>query len=224
MNGARVFKLLMLVIGIIIVNIVVLSPGLIGAKLMGGSAIATSAVATLLIMSLITLLVGSHALLFRPPLSRQHSPPLNHEQFELALIRHRGMRTLRQETELALSQLERMEKKKQALLQLLGERFNQSEMSYRRFISVVAAVEELFYGHIRGFINLLHLKQSAAMSAGVAAEASGYLGANEEILLKLDQLLSELSRLGSANYRDALGMPCMKDIDALISQTKYYKP
>jgi hypothetical protein len=50
------------------------------------------------------------------------------------------------------------------------------------------------------------------------------LGANEEILLKLDGLLAELARLGGADYRDVLLMPCMKDIDTLINQTKYYKP
>lgn len=223
MKAANIFKLLLLVSGIIVVNVAVLSPGLIGASLALGSPLATAAVATLLIMSLVVLLLGSHALLFGKSLSDRMPVMRTHEQYWLALIRYRGVRALKGETELALSQLERMEKKKQALLQLLGNRFNQSELTHRRFVSVIAAVEELFYQHISGLLGLLNFRKSEAMAAGSAAEAAGYLGANEEILHKLDQLLSELARLGSANYRDALDMPCMKDIDVLISQTKYYK-
>jgi hypothetical protein len=224
MKVANIFKLLLLISGIIVLNVTVLSPGLIGAKLIGGSKLATASVATVLIMSLAVLLFGSHALLYGKSPERRTPSMQSHEQYWLALSRYRGVRALKGEAELALSQLERMENKKQALLQLLGKRFNQSEMSHRRFVSVIAAVEELFYQHVRGLLGLLDLRDSAAMTAGNASEASGYLGANEEILHKLDQLLSELSRLGSANYRDALNMPCMKDIDALISQTKYYKP
>lgn len=223
MKAANIFKLLLLISGIIAVNVAVLSPGLIGASLNLGSPLAAASVATVLIMSLVVLLLGSHALLFGKSPPDRLPVMRTHEQYWLALIRYRGVRSLKGETELALSQLERMEKKKQALLQLLGNRFNQSELTHRRFVSVIAAVEELFYQHISGLLGLLSLRKSAAMEADSASEASGYLGANEEILHKLDQLLAELSRLGSANYRDALDMPCMKDIDALISQTKYYK-
>lgn len=224
MKVAKIFRLLLLISGIVVLNVTVLSPGLIGAPLIGGSPLATASVATVLIMSLVVLLFGSYTLLYGKSPARRLPELQTHEQYWMALIRCRGVRALKGETEFALSQLERMEKKKQALLGLLGKRFNQSEISYRRFASVIAAVEELFYQHIRGLLGLLNLRESAAMTAESGTEASGYLGANEEILHKLDQLLTELSRLGSANYRDALDMPCMKDIDALISQTKYYKP
>lgn len=223
MRIANFFKLLMLISGIIMVNVAVLSPGLIGASLTGGSPLAAASAATVLIMSLVVLLLGSHALLFGKSASGRLPAMRTHEQYWLALIRYRGVRALKGETELALSQLERMENKKLALLRLLGNRFNQSELTYRRFASAIAAVEELFYQHISGLLGLLVLRESAALEAGSGAEAAGYLGANEEIMHKLDRLLTELSRLGSANYRDALDMPCMKDIDALIIQTKYYK-
>ena len=52
---------------------------------------------------------------------------------------------------------------------------------------------------------------------------TGYLEANEEIMLKLDKLLLEISLLGSTDYRDVEEMPCMKEIDMLIKQTKLYK-
>ncbi|MNY69118.1 hypothetical protein D3C86_2070090 [compost metagenome] len=46
---------------------------------------------------------------------------------------------------------------------------------------------------------------------------------NEEILLKLDRLLLEVSRLDSLEMRDIGQMPGMQEIDALIKQTQFYK-
>ncbi|MNP47981.1 hypothetical protein D3C76_1420710 [compost metagenome] len=51
----------------------------------------------------------------------------------------------------------------------------------------------------------------------------GFIQANEEILLKLDKLLLEMSRLETADYRELEATPCMQEIDELIHQTKFYK-
>lgn len=51
----------------------------------------------------------------------------------------------------------------------------------------------------------------------------GYISSNEEILIKLDQLMLETTRLGTTDYRELDDMPCMQEIDQLIKQTKYYK-
>ncbi|MDQ6419364.1 hypothetical protein RB620_07960 [Paenibacillus sp. LHD-117] len=221
---SRVVKLLALIALIAFLNIIVLSPGLIGAELSGGSAFASASVVTFVVMSLVTLLYGSHALIFRPGPPRRLPEPRTYESYWLALLRYRDLKIFPSEAAGALDQLERMENKKKALHGLLAQRFDRAELTFKKFVSVIAAVEELFYQHIRGILDQLDVQRSAGMKAGVIAQAAGYLGANEQILLKLDQLLSELSRLGSAEYRDAMNMPCMKDIDALISQTKYYKP
>ncbi|OUS69570.1 hypothetical protein B1748_30865 [Paenibacillus sp. MY03] len=222
---SKAWRLALLVSGTIGLNVAALSPGLGGARLTGGSSFETAFVVTLIVMSPVVLLTGSHAILFRdassaPRLPEWRSP----EAYWLAFVRFRRNRVLRRESEAALSQLERMEKKVNVLLGLLGERFNPTELSYKRFASAIAAVEELFYGHVRELLGLLRLREASAMATGWSAESAGYLGANEEILLKLDGLLAELTRLGGADYRDVLLMPCMKDIDILINQTKYYKP
>ncbi|MNO05342.1 hypothetical protein D3C81_2266840 [compost metagenome] len=49
------------------------------------------------------------------------------------------------------------------------------------------------------------------------------LETNEEILLKLDKLLLEISSLNSIDFGEIENMPCMQEIDSLIKQTKYYK-
>lgn len=113
-------------------------------------------------------------------------------------------------------------------------------------MGVIDEVEKLFYLNIRGILNKLGVfaasdfarmadqPKASQLSSKVAqkktalyqeylAYVTGYLEANEEIMLKLDQLLLEISLLGSTDYRDVEDMPCMKEIDALIKQTKLYK-
>ena len=49
------------------------------------------------------------------------------------------------------------------------------------------------------------------------------LNINEEILLDLDKLLLEISKLNSFEIEDIDNMACMKEIENLITQTKFYK-
>lgn len=46
---------------------------------------------------------------------------------------------------------------------------------------------------------------------------------NEQILLKLDKLLLELSKFNSLEIGEVDNMNAMKEIDELTAQTKYYK-
>ncbi|MNV87757.1 hypothetical protein D3C71_1819060 [compost metagenome] len=106
-------------------------------------------------------------------------------------------------------------------------------------------VEEVFYGNIRGILNKLAVfdpreladssEQRYSRLSGTLAQrkkelhdqymgdVARYVGANEEILLKLDQLLLEMARLGgtySGNIEDINGI---QELNALIVQTKHYK-
>ncbi|REK74275.1 hypothetical protein [Paenibacillus paeoniae] len=244
----KAVKLFGLMIGIVILNIVVLSPGLLGVEIGGDSVMETASGITLLVVSFLLLVYGSYTLLIKPP----YMPPVRdmktHEDYVAALMHFRNVKGLKKEIALALDQLERMDKKKDTLLEVLGQRFEPSELSYKKFISVIDEVRKLFYLNIRGILNKLNVfdeKEYASFTAGqqkkhgafssrlveekaalyqeYLAYMSGYLGVNEEILLKLDKLMLEISLLGSTDYRDVDEMPCMKEIDQLIKQTKYYK-
>ncbi|MHC8522632.1 hypothetical protein ACPJHQ_17265 [Rossellomorea sp. H39__3] len=46
---------------------------------------------------------------------------------------------------------------------------------------------------------------------------------NEEIILDLDKLLLEITRLNTVTIEDIDNMACMKEIHSLINQTKLYK-
>lgn len=246
MNSSKIMKLLSMILGIVLLNIFVLSPGLLGVKIGGENALQTASGVTLLFISFLMVLYGSYVVLFKPPVVTPLKSVKTHEDYIAALHHYRNVKVLKNDIALALDQLERIEKKKLALLDVLSQRFDQTELSYKKFFSVIYEVEKLFYLNIRGILNKLSVfnasdfagftgqHKSAQISNRVMqkktelyneylAYVTGYLDANEEILLKLDKLLLEISLLGSTDYKDIEEMPCMKEIDSLIKQTKFYK-
>ncbi|WP_159885361.1 hypothetical protein [Paenibacillus puerhi] len=246
MNGSNALKLVGLIAGVVLLNIMMLSPGIVGLDIGGDSALETAAGVTLLFISLLVLLYGSYALLFKPPAVTPVKNLKTHEDYVEALHRFRHVNALKKDVRLALDQLDRIEKKKGTLLDVLSQRFDPTELSYKKFVTVILEVEKLFYLNIRSTLNKLnvfdasefeaftHQQKSAPFpnklmqeKAGLYKEyldyVTGYLAANEEILLKLDKLVLEISLLSSSDYKDVEEMPCMKEIDSLIKQTKYYK-
>ncbi|MFD1775396.1 hypothetical protein [Paenibacillus rhizophilus] len=239
-------KLLGLIAGVGILDIVILSPGLLGVEIGGESALETASGVTLLVISLLVLLYGSYALLFKPPVLAPVKNMKTHEDYIAALSHYRNAKGLKKDIAHALDQLDRLEKKKTTLSDVLGQKFDQAELSYKKFHSVIDAVEQLFHLNIKGILNKLSVFDASGLSAFTSeqnprqfsnklvqektalhneylASITGYLGANEEILLKLDKLLLEISQLDSTDYQNIEDMPCMQEMDALIKQTKFYK-
>jgi len=246
LSSIRIVKLFGLIVAIVILNIIMLSPGLVGLSIGGSSAIETASGITLLIISALVLLYGSYTLLFKSPVVLAVRDIKSQEDYKEGLLQYRNNKVLKQEIDLAIDQLERMEKKKITLHDVLNQRFETTELSYKKFAAVIIAVEQLFLSNTKGIINKLNVFEASQLSEFIDKSKSssfsnkliqqkfelhneyvnyvkGYVGANEEILLKLDKLLLEISLLGSSDYRDVEEMPCMKEIDELISQTKFYK-
>lgn len=246
MNNSKYLKLFGLIIGVVFLNILVLSPGLLGVQIGGDNVILTALGITLLVISFLVLIYGSYVVLFQTPAPPPVRNIQSHEDYINALYHYKDIKVLKKDIALALDQLERIDKKKDTLLDVLSQRFEPSELSYQKFNSVISEVEKLFYLNVRGILNKLSVFDASEFSAFASQQAtgrfssklvqertqlyneylaymSGYLGANEEILLKLDKLLLEMSLLGSTDYKEVEDMPCMKEIDALINQTKYYK-
>ncbi|GAE05950.1 predicted protein [Paenibacillus sp. JCM 10914] len=239
-------KLVLLIAVIAAINITLFSPGLLGLDIQGGDALQTAFGVTVLVVSGLVLLYGSYVLLFKAPVTKPVRKITTREDYIEALHDYRHHKALKKDIALALDQLDRIEKKKHTLFGVLSQRFEENELSYKKFHGVIMEVEKLFYLNIRGILNKLSVFDASDFSRMGAPHGSqpfsnrlvqersdlyteylsfvtGYLGVNEEILLKLDKLLLEISLLGSTDYRDVDEMPCMQEIDALIKQTKLYK-
>lgn len=246
LNSSGPVKLLGMIAGVVILNIAVLSPGLLGVSIGGVSALETATGITLLFVSLLIVIYGSYSLLFKPSAVRAVIPLATREDYIAELNRYRNVKVLREDVAVALDQLERIEKKKNTLQSVLSGRFDRSELSFRKFNTVIQEVEKLLYLNVRSILGKLSVFDAAEysqfsgkMNSGrfssslvqkknelyneYFAHVKGCLGANEEILLKLDQLLLELSQLGSTDVEAALEMPCMQELNALIGQTKLYQ-
>ncbi|MNH90488.1 hypothetical protein D3C87_513150 [compost metagenome] len=244
MSVVKYIKLLGLILGVIGLNIIVLSPGFLGLEI-GGSALSTAFGVTLLVGSALGLLYGSYTLLFKQPVPLLVQQIKTHEDYVEALSHFRRVKPLQADINLALEQMERIRKKKDTLFSVLAQRFDLEELSYKKFAAVTNEVEKLFYLNVRSILNRLHVfdesefervmsQKGAKLSPQLLQEKTQVyndflvfmqhsLGANEEILLKLDKLLHEISRLDSIDFGEIENMPCMQEIDSLIKQTKYYK-
>jgi hypothetical protein len=244
LTGTKYIKLLGLILGVVVLNIVVLSPGFLGVNI-GRSALTTAFGVTLLFASALVLLYGSYVILFKQPVVLPVKQIKTHEDYVEAMTHYKRVKALEGDITLALEQLERIRKKKDTLMIVLNQRFDSTELSYKKFASVTLEVEKLFYLNVRSILNRLNVfdesefesvmnKKSNPFSQELLQEKTivyneylsfvkGSLGTNEEILLKLDKLLLEISRLDSFELGDIENMPCMQEIDALIKQTKYYK-
>jgi hypothetical protein len=242
--GTKFIKLLGLILGVSVLNILVLSPGFLGVEI-GKNALATAFGVTLLLASMLFLFYGSYVLLFKPPAVIPIKQIQTHEDYVEALIRYRRVKALEDDITLALEQLDRMRKKQETLLNVLIQRFELNELSYKKFASVTQEVEKLFYLNVRSVLNRLNVFDESEFESVKSQKSSRFsrellqektkmynehlsfvknsLGTNEEILLKLDKLLLEISRLDSFELGDIENMPCMQEIDSLIKQTKYYK-
>ncbi|QJD85694.1 hypothetical protein [Cohnella herbarum] len=244
MAANNYIKMLGLTAAVAVVDILTLSPAFAGVMIGGGS-LETALGVTLLVASAIALIYGSYNWLYKAKIVLTPARIETREDFLAALAPYSRIRALAEDVSLTLEQMERMDKKKATLLKVLQQRFDPVEMSFAKFASVADEVENLFYLNIKSVLNRLVVfdeseyervmtHKSARYSPKLLQEKTAFyteymayiknaIGTNEEMLLKLDKLLLEISRLDSIEPGDIEQMPAMLEIDSLIKQTKYYK-
>lgn len=240
----RYIQFFALMLGIVAVDVLAFSPGFVGLGF-GESAFQTALSVTLLFGSVLALFYGSYALLFKQPVVLPVRQIETHEDYVEALSFYRRIKVLEEDITLGLSQLSRMKKKKETLMNVLHQRFDPGELSFKKFASVTEEVEKLLYLNIRSILNRLNVFDEADYASMMKSKSvnlpqklfqektkvyndyltyvKNSLHTNEEILLKLDQLLLEISRLDSFEAGDIEQMSCMQEIDQLIKHTKLYR-
>lgn len=242
--GIKYIKLLGITLGVVIVNIVLFSPGFIGLDI-GASALSAAFGITFLLASVLVLIYSVYSVNAKTPAAVPVKQIQTHDDYVNALQYYKKVKALESDISLALNQLDRIARKKYKLVGVLTQRFDSGELSYKKFMSTVHAVENVFYLNLKSILNRLGAFDESEFKSLNGSKASqlppellherkqiyneyltftkNSLATNEEILLKLDKLLLEISRLDSFEAGDIEKMPCMQEIDLLINQTKYYK-
>jgi len=240
MDREKEIKLLGLNLGIAAANIVVLS------EVVGGGVLATAFGSAFVFLSGAGLIYGNYRLLSEPESVTPTHKIVTVEDYAEKLNDHRDLKTFEQTIDLLLDQIERLQNKNKIIRDILLQIFSASEMSYKKFDGVIAEVEKIFFMNIRSILNKMNAfdeddynfirkkrdsgdfsEQFMKEKIEVYNEYITFVKAaaenNEQILLKLDKLLLEISSLNSVESGQLEQMAGMIEIDNLIKQTTNYK-
>jgi hypothetical protein len=246
MEIKKIVKIVGLNAGIALVDTILFSPGLMGIQLAGGSILETALFVTAIVMSIVVFSAGNFMLLLKKEKRIQNSEIKTSEDYIIALKQNYDKKTFESDIETILEQIKRFHRKTETIEDILLQKFESTEISYSKFHGTIIDIENIFYINIKSILNKLnafdetdykhtmedniHKKFSEEFLQSKMSVFNEYIyfinGAtedNEQILLKLDKLLLEISRFNSLEDGEIENMSAMKEIDELINKTKFYK-
>lgn len=214
-------KILGLNLGIAAADIITLKLGI------GGSALGLAFGSTIFFLSVVGVTYGNYRLFAEP---KKEIPPdeLRRRRIIEELNEHRGLETFKETIDLLLDQIERLEKKKKNIREILPKIFEGSEITITKFIAAIAEVENKFYANMDHILSKFkafdpddfirarefsqhfkedNIKLHDEYITDVKADAED----NEQILRKLNKVQLELSDLNHGDFGEL-------EIDTLIDQ------
>ncbi|MDD2836282.1 MAG: hypothetical protein PHY05_09050 [Methanothrix sp.] len=227
-------KILALNLGIAAADIITLRLELIGS---GG--LATAFGVTIFFLSAVGVIYGNYRLFAKP----ERSIPTPEDYID-ALNEHRELKTFEETIELAIDQIERLQKKNKNILVILPQIFGDSDITCNKFSAAIIEVKNSFFANIRNILNKLDtfdeedynfirkkheegtvsqqiMKDKFEVYNEYVTTIKAATEDNEQILLMLDKLLLRISdiKIPDRSQRDQMA----EMIDDLINQLKYYR-
>ena len=239
----KIIKILGLNIGIATIDTIVFSPGFLGVVI-GTGAFATALGVTTIFMSIVIFGYGNYNLLIENEKIIQINEIKTADDCIDALNQNYGKRIFEKDITTILEQIEMFQKKRETIKQVLLQKFDITEMSYSKFDGVISDIENVFYINIKSIINKLNAfdekdynrirkdgekkfsKEFINTKMRIYGEYISFIKKaiedNEQIILKLDKFLLELSKFNSLEDGKIENMSAMKEIDELINKIKLY--
>ena len=240
----KIIKILVLNIGIGVVDTIIFSPGLLGIKIIGASAFETAFGATVVLMSIIIFVFGNYKLLIEKEKIIKASEIKTADDCIEALEQNYGKIIFEKDITAILEQIEMFQKKRETIKEVLLQKFDSTEMSYSKFDGVISDLENVFYMNIRSIINKLNAfdeddydrirkygekkfsREFVQTKMHIYNEYISFVKSatedNEQIILKLDKILLEISKFNSLEDGEIENMSAMKEIDDLIKKVRLY--
>lgn len=142
-----------------------------------------------------------------------------------------------------IEQIKRFTRKHATIKDILLQKFSKDEMSFQKFSSVLQDVEDVIYMNMRSILNKISAFDVDEYERLMRGEFSGneltqekrdifneYIDfvdtatkTNEEILLKLDKMLLEISRYNTIDGGDIKKLPAIVEMDELIKNANLYQ-
>ena len=245
MSPKKIRRLAILNATIVIINILLFSKAFFGFALFTGAALSVG-IAWAVIAVSATAFVKGNSLILKKEETRflvQNIHTLNDciPVFQEAI--HNGD-VFDENIKKNIDQITRFRRKQDTIKDILLQKFSADEMSYRKFAGVLQEVENVIYINMRSALNKIaafdYREYEAIKRGGIVGDESqarekmaiyneyinfvnNATGSNEDILLKLDKMLLEISRYNSLEDGDVQKLPAIVEMDELIKNAGLYK-
>lgn len=244
MSSRKVRLLVILNAAIVLINIALFSNAFFGLSLTSGTTLSITIAWAVVLGSVLAFLKGNLSILRKPEtrLLLQNIQSLDGciAVFEEAI--HNG--DVFDENILKnIEQIKRFRRKFTTIQDILLQKFSANEMSYQKFSGVLQEVERVIYMNMRSILNKISAfdmdEYEAMQKKGTRGDElsqekmniyNTYIAyvndatkTNEDILLKLDRLLLEISQYNSLEGGDVQKLPAMIEMDDLIQHANLYK-
>ena len=246
MRNSKFISLIKINSAIVILNIVLFSPGLLNIEIGGTSIFKTALGVTIITMSIIIFIIGNYSILMKEDNDINIYKVVTSDDCIEALNENKYKKIFSSDIDILLEQIDRIENKVDTIEDILIQKFSISEMSYKKFNYVILDIKNLFYVNIKSIINKINifdqneykkinkrinnetnqnkiLIEKINMYKEYITFVKNAIEDNEEILLRLDKVLIELSKFNSLDEGELENMSAMDNIDDLISKIKLYK-
>ena len=244
MSPKKRLQLIILNAGIVLLNIALFSKALLGLALFAGTALTISLAWTAIIGSVGAFFWGNSTILAqketRTLMQSIHSLNDCIPVFQEAL---NNGDVFDENIQKNIEQIKRFRRKQDTINDILLQKFAVNEMSYQKFSGVLHDVEAVTYSNMRSILNKISafdmeeyetLKKRGFQAAEVSKEKMDIFNeyidfvnnatkTNEDILLKLDKILLEISRYNSLDDGDIQKLPAIIEMDELIKNANLYK-
>ena len=242
---SRITKLAILNVTISLINIVLFSKAFVGLEISIQSPLTAAFGVMCIFLSIIAFIYGNYKILnaVTPP-----QPKIADTRFEtlescnvlLTEYINREGKVFDAPLLKIKEQLNRMLKKERIIADNLLQKFQVTELSYMKFQDHINAIKKILCLNTRSVLNRLyafdeneyeksiqmyptdrHSEAKRALMNEYKVFLNETIDYNEDILLKTDRLILELSKLNDPEELNNLG--ALQDLDDLIKNTKWYK-
>lgn len=247
-NRKTIIKLLIFNAALFLINIAVFSNAFLKVSIFGESILETI-IGLIVIVGSVFLFIFINLRIIKGPTPKidptvtvEKITDLDSCRSTISHLKYSG--TFAAKLDEVLEQIEKMQKKKGLISDILRQKFADTEMSYGKFLGIVESAEKIMCVNIKSMLNKIcafdeeeyneiknnksQLNQSiATQKMEIYNEYIDFVNqavvGNEEILLRLDKLLLEISKFNSLSAGELENMEAMHELDDLIRDTKWYK-
>ena len=244
LNSKKKIQVLALNGAIVTTNIVIFSKAFFGFSLFKGNSISLAIAWIDILLSILAFFKGNLAILKKQEMHvlTQDIKNLNDciSVFEEAM---NNGDVFDESISKNIEQIKRFKRKYETINDILLQKFSSDEITYQKFSDVLNELENVVYMNMRSILNKISafdveeyekVQKNKINIHSIPQEKldiyNQYINfvnestnINEEILLKLDKMILEISKYNTIEVKDIKKMPVIAEIDELIKNANLYK-